>query len=232
MKKTIGTTILATTLTLGLFAAETNVANNELTAESTKTEVSQDLENMEENMETTKKQKYTVGGLEVPYSGMEEIKVNGESLNYYFKNIGTIDATDDMVIVTGEKSDKVPHEYIVVGVKVEKVTTNTSTGEKESTWEWQWKAVRNGTFTDKITDATIVGGYYYIVGNYAGQEKGWLAGVSIDTLKDLATSTKINDSQRVIISAGNGGSSSYESTELLWCDTDIKLYAIAGRDTQ
>ena len=56
MKKTIGTTILATTLTLGLFAAETNVANNELTAESTKTEVSQDLENMEENMETTKKQ--------------------------------------------------------------------------------------------------------------------------------------------------------------------------------
>ena len=56
MKKTIGTTILATTLALGLFAAETNVANDELTAESTKTEVSQDLENMEENMETTKKQ--------------------------------------------------------------------------------------------------------------------------------------------------------------------------------
>ena len=57
MKKTIGTTILATTLTLGLFAAETNVANNELTAESTKTEVSLDLENIEENMETTKKTK-------------------------------------------------------------------------------------------------------------------------------------------------------------------------------
>ncbi len=56
MKKTIGTTILATTLALGLFAAEANVANDELTAESTKTEVSQDLETMEENMETTKKQ--------------------------------------------------------------------------------------------------------------------------------------------------------------------------------
>lgn len=56
MKKTIGTTILATTLALGLFAAEANVANDGLTAESTKTEVSQDLENMEENMETTKKQ--------------------------------------------------------------------------------------------------------------------------------------------------------------------------------
>ena len=56
MKKTIGTTILATTLALGLFAAEANVANDELTAESTKTEVSQDLENMKENMETTKKQ--------------------------------------------------------------------------------------------------------------------------------------------------------------------------------
>ena len=58
MKKTIGTTILATTLALGLFAAEANVANDELTAESTKTEVSQDLENMEENMETTKKQNF------------------------------------------------------------------------------------------------------------------------------------------------------------------------------
>ena len=56
MKKTIGTTILATTLALGLFAAEANVANDELTAESTKTEVSQDLANLEENMETTKKQ--------------------------------------------------------------------------------------------------------------------------------------------------------------------------------
>ena len=56
MKKTIGTTILATTLALGLFAAEANVANDELTVESTKTEVSQDLENMEKNMETTKKQ--------------------------------------------------------------------------------------------------------------------------------------------------------------------------------
>ena len=56
MKKTIGTTILATTLALGLFAAEANVANDELTAESTTTEVSQDLENMEENMETTKKE--------------------------------------------------------------------------------------------------------------------------------------------------------------------------------
>ena len=56
MKKTIGTTILATTLALGLFAAEANVANDELTAESTKTEVLQNVENMEENMETTKKE--------------------------------------------------------------------------------------------------------------------------------------------------------------------------------
>mgnify|MGYP006340043249 FL=1 len=56
MKKTIGTTILATTLALGLFAAEANVANDELTAESTTTEVLQNVENMEENMETTKKQ--------------------------------------------------------------------------------------------------------------------------------------------------------------------------------
>ena len=52
MKKTIGTTILATTLALGLFAAETNVANDELTAESTNTEVLQNVENMEDEMES------------------------------------------------------------------------------------------------------------------------------------------------------------------------------------
>ena len=56
MKKTIGTTILATTLALGLFAAEANVANDELTAESTTTEVLQNVENMEDDVETTKKQ--------------------------------------------------------------------------------------------------------------------------------------------------------------------------------
>ena len=56
MKKTIGITILATTLALGLFAAEANVANDELTAESTNTEVLQNVENMEDEMETTKKQ--------------------------------------------------------------------------------------------------------------------------------------------------------------------------------
>mgnify|MGYP003391237649 FL=1 len=56
MKKTIGTTILATTLALGLFAAEANVANDELTAESTNTEVLENVENMEDEMETTKKQ--------------------------------------------------------------------------------------------------------------------------------------------------------------------------------
>ena len=43
-------------MALGLFAAEANVANDELTAESTKTEVLQNVENMEDEMETTKKQ--------------------------------------------------------------------------------------------------------------------------------------------------------------------------------
>ena len=52
MKKTVGTTILATTLALGLFAAEANVANDELTAESTNTEVLQNVENMEDEMES------------------------------------------------------------------------------------------------------------------------------------------------------------------------------------
>jgi hypothetical protein len=73
MKKTIGTTILATTLALGLFAAETNVANNELTAESTNTEVLQNVENMEDEMEAKKNLFEKIGDFFVnAFSDMKE----------------------------------------------------------------------------------------------------------------------------------------------------------------
>ena len=144
-------------------------------------------------------------------SQMVEITIGGKGLDYYFQNIGTIDATDTMIIITGERQSNQP-EYIVVGVKDE----NNN---------WTYKAIKNGNFQDVINDATIVGGYYYIVGD------GWLAGVSIETLKELATNTNISDDKRVI-TAASGEWYSGNKNELLYCYTSTDLYAIAGRDTQ
>ncbi|MBE6348871.1 MAG: hypothetical protein E7064_08035, partial [Spirochaetaceae bacterium] len=52
MKKTIGTTILATTLVLGLFVTEVTVTNDEQETQTVEVEV----ELQEEEMETTEKQ--------------------------------------------------------------------------------------------------------------------------------------------------------------------------------
>ena len=52
MKRTIGTTILATTLTIGLFATVPTVTNNELQNQPAP------IENLEESMNTTEKQNF------------------------------------------------------------------------------------------------------------------------------------------------------------------------------
>jgi glycosyltransferase involved in cell wall biosynthesis len=63
--------------------------------------------------------------------------------------------------------------------------------------------------------------HYYIVGD------GWLAGVALDVLRDtsrtaLTTKSLTNAAQ---------GCKSENVNDLLWCETAVDLYAIAGRDT-
>lgn len=141
-------------------------------------------------------------------SRMVEITVGGKTLDNYFSEIVTIDTMDDLVIITGKMRNG-GQEYIVVGVK------DANTGN------WTYRLVSNCGFTSIINDATIVGGYYYIVGD------GWLAGVSVDVLRDVnvtALSTPSLTSEAL-------GSKSSDPNQLLWCNTSVKLYAIAGRDT-
>ena len=156
--------------------------------------------------------KYTVGGVETDYAGMEEIKVGGKSLSTYFSKIGTIDAKDDMIIITGEAATKGAVEIIIVGIR------NPDTGK------WEYHAVQNGTFTGIINDACIVGGYYYIVGKGGGTSKPWIAAVSLDTLK------KVAQSSNKVISAAPGNTSTAKD-DLLWIETDMEMYAVAGHDT-
>lgn len=143
-------------------------------------------------------------------SQMVEIKLsNGQTLDKYFSKIVTIDALDDLIIITGEMADG-GEEYFVVGTK------DANTGE------WTWRAVKNCGFTAIVNDATIVGGYYYIVGD------GWLAGVSLDVLRDTTVTTLSTPS----MSDPSVACHSEDPNQLLWCTTSVNLYAIAGRDTQ
>lgn len=142
-------------------------------------------------------------------SQMVEITIGGKGLDQYFKNIGTIDAMDDLIIITGEMASG-GEEYIVVGVR------NPDTGA------WTYRAVRNCGFTSVINDAAIVGGYYYIVGD------GWMAGVMLDVLRDTNVTTLSTPS----LTNANLGWKSNDPNQLLWCNTSVDLYAIAGRDTQ
>ncbi len=141
-------------------------------------------------------------------SQMVEITVNGKGLDDIFSKIVTIDAMDDLIIITGAMRNG-GAEYIVVGVK------------NADTQQWTWRKVLNCGFTDLINDATIAGGYYYIVGN------GWMAGVALDVLRDTTVTALSTES----LSNAAVGSRSMDPTKLLWCTTPVDLYAIAGRDT-
>ncbi len=161
-------------------------------------------------------------------SSMEEILVGGKSLNTIFKNIGTIDATDDLVIITGEMADG-GEESFVVGVN--------EIIDEDGNKEWKWRLVKNCGFKSVINDATIVGGYYYIVGN------GWMAGVSIDNFRNTAVTELVTghlDNAGTVDETLPVGKEDYEigcksrnQTRLLWVKTDeLNIYSIAGRDTQ
>lgn len=150
----------------------------------------------------------TYSGSENASAGsMEEIKINGESLSEYFEEVNTIDATNNLVIISGKKSDKAKGEYFVVGVR-------------ETDGSWNWRAVKNGNFNDVINDAAVIGGYYYIVGN------GWMAGVSVDAFRDTGV-TEIKEA-----SYQGKHDVSQNKNDLLWVDLGSrKFYAIAGHAT-
>ncbi len=161
---------------------------------------------------------------------MEEIKigvgVNAKSLSEYFSRIGTIDIKDEIIIITGaaKKTETNPNGYEIIVV-----------GVKDDSGNYTYHAVQNGTFTGIINDACIIGSYYYIVGKGGGTTKPWIAAISLDALKSVAQS---ND--KIIIAAtetdteGKKAKGSFSSSKdrLLWIETDVELYAIAGRDTK
>lgn len=146
-------------------------------------------------------------------SSMTEIKVNGnsltegESLDTMFSEITNIDASEDIVIITGIAKNSGTTEQIVV---LERTNPETN--------EWKGKRIYNGDFKGLINNAMILGDYYYIVGDK------WVAAVSLDTL----IKTKHNDKIPGNPLSDTSGETN-DSGKLIWVPTDVNLYALDGR---
>ena len=148
-------------------------------------------------------------------ANMAEINIGGENgtLDHYFSRISSIEAKDDIVIITGENigSSGNTFECIVVGMC-------------DENGNWTWKKIQNSTFTGDITDAMILEGYYYFVGNDPSAKKPFIGAVSLDTLKKTAHGG--------ILAASGTPKKSDSKDEVIWAyvsNSDIKLNTIAGR---
>ncbi len=142
-----------------------------------------------------------------------------EPVSNYFSKVSTIECDEDVIVITGTPASGKQTGF-VVGVKT--ATKDTSaTDPSEYVWEWKFIpaiSTRSEAIA-KINDATMVSGYYYICGK--AQSRGFVAGVSLDTLKDAA------HNQGVMINP-NGG---LKNECMVICYPDDEIYAIAGRET-
>lgn len=142
-----------------------------------------------------------------------EVKVNGQSVNYYFSEITSIDAKEEIVIITGSPASGQGNMFLVA--------------TKDSAGNWQWKIVYYlrdlGSFP--ITAAFSVGGYYYI-GVDAGE--GYVAAISMETLRAAGDGSVLWAGQY------DGETNTCRSTDVdhvLYVRTGDLIYAIGGRET-
>ena len=146
-------------------------------------------------------------------SNMIEIQAGDQTgmytLDVAFSKITSIEAKDELVIITGQKAPGL-NEIIVIGEC------------KDGVWSFKW--VQNGNFSGEITDAVIANGYYYFVG-YEGTGKSFLGAISVDRLKEIPNAETLD-------TADNEGFS-YDKDEVMWVYTskNAKMNTIAGRAT-
>ena len=154
----------------------------------------------------------TAKDLDEGSNGMCEIKVGGKQLSEFFSEIKTISVENDIMIITGPQKDANTVEQIVIGTR-----------SGDDTNEWTFKVVKNGTFKSIINCAKVIGGYYYIGGN------GWIAAVSVNTLRNLENgATILNEDQN----NSDKGCKTKDPNKLIWDSTYTNIYSFDGRDTR
>lgn len=144
---------------------------------------------------------------------LQEIKVKNQSASAYFSEIVSIDARDEIIIVTGSPASGQGNMFLVA--------------TKDGSGNWNWKIVKYlpefGSLP--ITAACSVGGYYY-VGIDAGE--GYVAAINMETLRAAG------DGAVLWCGAYDGETNTCSSANVdhvLYARAGDKIYAIAGRDT-
>lgn len=138
--------------------------------------------------------------------------VGTTSLSTIFTEITSIEAGEDIVIVTGKARDGQREQFVIL----ERPDPSQNT--------WTMKRIYNGNFYGTINKAMILGDYYYIVGD------GWIAAASIDGINATANGGTLVSS--------SGVNTTTNKNELIWCETDVNgknigsIYALDGRITE
>ena len=154
----------------------------------------------------------TYSGSATAPATMEEIKIGTQSLSTYFSKIVTIEASNDMVIISGDSAGG--RLAVVVGV----IDSKTN--------QWTWKCVKLTAHTGlAIYTAKTVGGYYYFAGT------NFFAGVSVETLKTTPHDATIVD-DGIVLKNENTSASMTNPNNVLWVGTADQIYAMDGRDTR
>lgn len=152
------------------------------------------------------------GMTELTYNDADPYAIVGtNSLSTIFSEITSIEASEDMVIVTGPAKDGGVEQFVIL----ERPDPSQNS--------WTMKRVYNGTFKGVVNNAMILGDYYYIAGDK------WVAAVSLDTLKNTPAGGKIANRSETDTSISG---TSTNNDHLLWVPTSTNIYALGGRLTE
>lgn len=153
--------------------------------------------------------------IELTYNDADPYAITGtNSLSTIFSEITSIEASEDMVIVTGPALNGGVEQFAVL----ERPDSNSNT--------WTMKRVYNGTFKGVVNNAMILGDYYYIAGD------GWVAAASLDTIKSTPAGGTIKNKTESLSASAEVTGSSTNKDHLLWVGTQTNIHAIGGRLTE
>ena len=139
-------------------------------------------------------------------STMEAIMVNGNPMSSFFAEIISIDAKEDIIIVTGTPKGTA-YNIVVVGTK-------------DDSNNWSWKTVKLGGYSGEIiTSSYVVGGYYYV--GVSDGTNNWLGAANIETLRAA-------DNGHTLPPADTKSTS---KDAFIYTEVSDTIYAIAGHET-
>lgn len=143
-------------------------------------------------------------------SQMERIKIDGSTdFSDYFSKIVTIDAHDDIIIVSGSPKSASTKNCVVVGVM-------------DDSGNWSWKVVYLGGFAGFPLNASkIVGGYYYAAGASYAADAGWIGACNLETLKEVDSGTELPPKEN----------SSPTKDAFIYVGVSDEIFAMDGRET-